>query len=129
MEFQRRDIRAAVYSLAFQERATAKLLADGFVEIAELDRLEEIVKTSERFGWVHLAEDMIHCVLIAGETEMAMEVLKSIDEKSEAGDRNYRTVWQAMSKGVSSAVRASKNDPELSEKILPAKQFMKLRKN
>ena len=73
MTFQRPYIREAVYRLAFQERATAKLLAEGFVEIADLDRLEEIVKTSERYGWVNLAEDMIYCVLIAGETEKAMD--------------------------------------------------------
>ena len=124
MNFQRQDVRSAVYRLAFQERATAKLLADGFVEIAELDRLEEIVNTMERFGWVHLAEEMIHCVLTAGDIESAMEILKLIQEKSQDGGKNYKMVWKAMSKGISSAMRTNKDDPELLKKILPAKKFV-----
>ena len=128
INFQRPVIRRAVYRLAFQERATAKLLAEGFVELVELDRLEEIVKTSERYGWVRLAEEMIHCVLIAGEIETAMKVLNSIQEKSEGGDKNYRTVWRAMSKGISSAKRTSKDNPEMLKKMAPVTEFMQQRK-
>ena len=48
MDFQSDKIQEAVYRLAFQERATAEFLAEGFVEMAELDRLDKIVKSSER---------------------------------------------------------------------------------
>ena len=67
---------------------------------------------------------MIHCVLSAGEIGSAMEVLKTVEEKSREGNRNYKSVWKAMSDGVSYAVGTNQSDPELLEKMLPATRFV-----
>ena len=57
-------------------------------------------------------------------------ILKMIDEKSAAGDEKKLSQRSGgrCRREISSAVRASKDDPELSKKISPAKQFMKRRK-
>ncbi|MGJ8724479.1 MAG: hypothetical protein ACSHYB_07975 [Roseibacillus sp.] len=124
MSFEHSDIRKGVYRLCFQERASAKYLAEGYIEMVELERLESTMEASSRSGWGRLAEEMIHCVLSAGEVEKAMEVLKVMEEKSRGGGKNYKTVWEAMSKGISSAVSTHQNHPELLEKMLPATRFM-----
>ncbi len=124
IKLQRPEIRRVVYQLLAQEPATSGLLADGFIEAAELDRLDEIMKSSERYGWVRLAEEMMCCVLRAGKFERASDILQQISAKSKSGGKQYAPVWEALAKGITSAAYTHRNDPVMLARMLPITRFI-----
>lgn len=123
-EFSRPDFRLAIYKFLALEMATLPFLAEGMVELVELDRLSEIIKTNELYHWLNHAELMIHSVLAAGEFDQALEILEGIDDHSQSGVGQYKEVWSKFSSGVSSGVITHQDKPEMLAAMLPIMNYM-----
>lgn len=123
-QFSRPGFRLAVYKLLSQEMATAPFLAEGLIELVELDRLSEIIRTNELYRWLNLAELMIHSVLAAGKFDQALEILEEIDDQSQSGVGQYKEVWSKFSSGVSSGVSTHQDKPEMLAAMLPITNYV-----
>ena len=116
--------KSTIYQSLAQEKATAPLLAEGLLEVAELDRLPEIVKTSEVYAWNNFATVLIHTILAAEKFDLALETLRNIEQQSKAHPRPYRNIWHSFSQGISDAVSTHRDNPEALAAMLPLTNYI-----
>ena len=124
IEFTQPNLRRGVYLILSEEQATFPLISESLLSIAELPRLAEIMKTSERYGWTNRTTTMIHSLITAEKFDQALEVLANVALQSQSDPWRYREVWSRLSQGVSSGVSTHQENSEILAQMLPLTNFM-----